>query len=257
MEKEIIKLFEIYFNNFTFEGALNYIDSQIEKGTKTIAFTPNADHIVRISRNKKFKEIYSSADLILNDSKVIYYSSKLLGSPLKAKISGSDLLPALCKIASNKNYKMFFLGGNYLKKSAFAASEKIKVLYPEIRISGIYAPPHGFEKDNDECEKIVNMINGKNPDILFVGLGTPKQEMWIYDYRDKLKAHFIIGIGASFDFLSGKVKRAPLWVQNMALEWLYRLVREPRRLWKRYTFSNIIYLSLFFKEFFRIRNSNI
>ncbi|GAG30117.1 unnamed protein product, partial [marine sediment metagenome] len=122
---------------------------------------------------------------------------------------------------------------------------------PGLIIVGTYSPSFAFENDEDENRKIVEMINKSSPDVLFVGLGPPKQEKWIWRYKDEINVPVSIAVGASFDFVAGSVKRAPKWMQKISLEWLFRLCQEPRRLWKRYLVGNIIFIWMVLKEFIK------
>jgi len=249
MENNILELFDLKFSNYTFDEALRKITFLIDSNRKTVVSTPNVDHVIKIRKNQKLKDIYDNTDLILNDSRVLYFASKMLGKPLKDKISGSDLLPALCKVAAQRGYRIFFLGGR--DNSAYNAAEKLRETYKSIQIVGTLSPKFGFERDISEVTRIVDEINKSRPEILFIGFGTPKQELFINEHRNIINATLIAGIGASFEFASGLVKRAPKWMQDFALEWLYRLIKEPRRLWKRYLFSNTLFIFLFIKLYFK------
>jgi len=248
-ENEILELFGLNFNNLSFNEALDKITFLIDLNKKIVIFTANVAHITKINEDPNIRNIYCKADLILNDSQVLYFSSRMLGKPIKVKISGSDLLPALCKVASLKGYHIFFLGGD--NNASYYAAEKLKQTYKSVQIVGTLSPPFGFENDTYEVDKIIKEINKVKPQILFIGLGSPKQEVFINKYRDRLNVNLIIGIGASFEFTSNIIKRAPKWIQNFALEWLYRLIKEPKRLWKRYLFSNSLFILLFTKMYFK------
>lgn len=248
-DDKTINLFGVNFHNFTFEEALKEISCIIDRKIKTVAFTPNVDHIVKILRNNEIKKLYETADLILNDSRVLYIASRFLRKRVRGKISGSDILPALCKISSTKGYKIFFLGGR--DNAAYQAAERFRSIYKAINITGITSPAFGFENREVENDKIIDNINFEKPDILFVGLGTPKQEKWLIKNKDRLNATFMIGVGASFEFASGVIKRSPKWMQFLALEWFYRLTKEPQRLWKRYLISNTLFFMFFMREFFK------
>ena len=157
----------------------------------------------------------------------------------------SVFFPALIQILK---YRLFFLGGR--PGSARKTAENFQQKYPGIQIVGVYSPPFGFENDKAENRKIVNLIKGVRPDILFVGLGAPKQEKWIYNYRNDYNVPVSIAIGASFELSSGVVKRAPAWMQQTGLEWLWRLIMEPKRLWKRYLVEDMRFFWLLFKQKF-------
>ena len=160
-------------------------------------------------------------------------------------MSGSDLVPELCKKAEEKGYSIYILGGK--KGVAAAAGKNLKQQLPNIKIVGTYAPEFGFEKDEKECRRIVDEINLVKPDILLVCLGCPKQEQFVYDNIEKYDAKVSICAGATVDFLAGRVKRAPKWMRNHGLEWFYRFLHEPFRLFKRYFIDDIKIIKLYRK----------
>jgi len=233
-------------SNVSNAGAIDAIDGYIVGSTFEYVVTPNVDHIVRVQKDDEFKEVYGNASLVLPDEKPLLWVANFLGTPLEEKISGSDLFPQLCKLASKKGYRLFFLGGK--EGAAMKTAEIIKDTYPAVNISGVYCPPLGFENDYDECQRIIEMIKAAKPDILFVGVGSPKQEKWIYKYKNEYKVPVSIGIGATFDFVSGMVKRAPKWMQKTGLEWFWRLMMEPKRLWRRYLVEDPVFFWFVLKQ---------
>lgn len=249
--KKKINILGVNFNNLSFIEALETICGFIESRRTTFVVTPNVDHLVRLQKNEELKSIYADAALILADGMPIIWASYFLGSPLKAKISGSDLLPRFCEMASRKHYKLFFLGGR--PGAALKASQVLRERYKGLNIVGVYTPPYGFENKKEENEKIVKMVKDAGPDVLFVGLGAPKQERWIYDYKDRYNAPVSIGIGVSFEFVAGIVKRAPVWIQKVGFEWLWRLLHEPKRLWKRYLIDDMKFFWLVLRQKMRNR----
>ena len=227
-----VNILGVSIDNVDWDEALFRI-SEFIKGPKfSFVVTPNIDHIVKIQHDPEFGMIYKNASLVLADGMPIIWASRFLGTPLKERISGADLFPKLCAAAAKKGHKLFFLGGR--EGAAAGAAQILKEKYPEIKITGYYCPPFGFENDHDENAKIIKTIKDAKPDILFVGLGAPKQETWIYKYKDECGVPVSIGVGVTFEFIAGMVKRAPLWMQKSGLEWLWRLMMEPRRLWRRY-----------------------
>ncbi len=233
-------------DNVNLSEALNSIFAYFDNRKPSYIVTPNVDHIIQLQKNQEFRKIYNGASLVLPDSMPLLWAAKFLGTPLKEKISGSDLFPKLCAIAADRGHKLFFLGGR--EGAAEKAALILRVKYPKIQIVGIYCPPFGFENDDFENTKIVKMIKESNPDILFVGLGAPKQEKWIYKFKDQYQVPVSIGVGVSFEFVAGMVKRAPLWMQRAGLEWLWRLVMEPKRLWKRYLIDDMQFFWLVLKQ---------
>jgi len=220
------------------------------RGTAVI-FTPNVQRISFGIRDKFIKKIYDNADFLIPDGMPLIWASKLLGMPLKEKVSGSDLLPLFCQLASNKGYKLFFLGSD--PGIADRAKKILQRKYPILKIVGTYSPPMGFEESISEIEKIVNIIKKCKPDVLFLGLGFPKEEHFLWHHKNKILVPVSIGVGATFDFIAGKRRRSPEWMQRLGLEWLHRLCQEPKRLWRRYLIGNSIFIWLFIRELIRIR----
>ncbi len=237
---------DVAIDNLTLIESLCLIDSFMAAKMHGYVVTPNLDHFIKLQKDQEFKQIYENASLVLADGIPLLWAARFLGTPLKEKVSGSDLFPRLCGVAAQKGYKLFFLGGR--QGAASKAAEVLKTDYPGLQIAGVYCPPYGFENYRDENEKIIHMIRQAKPDILFVGLGAPKQEKWIYKYKDQYQASMSMGIGVSFEFVAGLVKRAPVWMQKAGLEWFWRLMMEPKRLWKRYLIDDPIFFWLVLKQ---------
>jgi N-acetylglucosaminyldiphosphoundecaprenol N-acetyl-beta-D-mannosaminyltransferase len=200
--------------------------------------TPNLDHLQRLDTDHKLSESYSHAEFSLADGMPCVWLSRLAGTPLPERVSGADLLPALCKVAGEQKLRIYLLGGG--KGIASRAAENISKDYPGIQCE-YYYPPFGFESDPTENARIIEHINQFQPHFLFVGVGSPKQENWIISHRQQLKVGIALGIGTTIEFMAGNLKRAPVWMQRCGLEWFFRLLMEPRRLATRYA-SNFIYL---------------
>lgn len=240
-----IKLLNTSVDNITMKEAVNRIDELLKQKRQRYIVTPNVDHIVRLEKDSEFKLAYQNADLVLTDGMPLIWISKLLGNPIVEKVSGADLLPEVCKIASKKGYKVFFLGA--APGVAEKAANNLRNKYENLNICGCYSPNLGFENDKSEIDKIIEIINKEKPDILALALGTPKQEKFIYKYKNKLDVGITLNIGAAIDFQAGNVKRAPKWMQNVGLEWFYRLCREPRRMFKRYLVDDLKIIKLILK----------
>lgn len=232
-------------DNLTMQETLQEIEKIIKKNDSSYVVTPNVDHIVQLEKNQELRDVYANASLILTDGKPLIWISKLYGTPIKEKISGSDLFPLLCKLAAEKNYTMFFLGA--AEDVARTAADNLIRKFPGLKVVGTYSPPFGFEKDEKEMNKIKSMINKTKPDILIVGLGCPKQELFMYHHCKELNVPISFGLGASLDFEAGNVKRAPKWMANNGLEWLYRITQDPKRMAKRYLVDDLKIFSLFWK----------
>lgn len=227
-----IKFMNTDIDNLTMAETLNEIDKWIQKKNCSYVVTPNVDHIVRLEKDEELQKVYKNASLILTDGKPLIWISKWYKTPIKEKISGSDLFPRVCQLAANKNYTMYLLGA--AEGVADTAARNLMKKYPGLNIVGTYSPPFGFEKNKQEMNKIKTQIQDVHPDILIVGLGCPKQEKFMYYHCKELGVPISFGLGASIDFEAGNIKRAPKWMSNHGLEWLYRFSKEPKRLFKRY-----------------------
>ncbi len=227
-----IKFMNTDIDNLTMAETLNEIDKLIQKKNCSYVVTPNVDHIVRLEKDEELQKVYKNASLILTDGKPLIWISKWYKTPIKEKISGSDLFPRVCQLAANKNYTMYLLGA--AEGVADTAAKNLMKKYPGLNIVGTYSPPFGFEKNKQEMNKIKTQIQDVHPDILIVGLGCPKQEKFMYYHCKELGVPISFGLGASIDFEAGNIKRAPKWMSNHGLEWLYRFSKEPKRLFKRY-----------------------
>lgn len=240
-----IKFLNIEIDNLSMEESVEHIDKLIQRKKNSYVVTPNVDHIVKLENDTKFSEVYSNADLILADGMPLIWISKLLKTPIKEKVSGSDLFPKVCELACKKDYSVFLLGA--AEGVALKAAENLKNKYKNLEVVGTISPSYGFEKNKDEIEKIIKAVNKAKPDILAVGLGAPKQEKFIYKYKDKLNVPVSLAIGASIDFEAGNIKRAPLWMQKCGLEWFYRFIKEPKRMFRRYFIDDLKILKIYFK----------
>ncbi|MBE9192366.1 WecB/TagA/CpsF family glycosyltransferase [Gloeocapsopsis crepidinum LEGE 06123] len=215
---------------------------------KGIVFTTNVDHLIKLQKDKEFVEAYNVADYKVCDSQIVMYASKFLGTPIKEKISGSDFFPDFYNYhKTNEDIKIFLLGAG--KGIANQAQKNINNKMARNIVVGAHSPSFGFEKDEEECQEIIKMINGTDATVLAVGLGAPKQEKWIYKYRRKLsKIKIFLALGATIDFEAGNLKRSPKWMSSFGLEWFYRLLCEPQRLWQRYLVDDLPFFWLILKQ---------
>lgn len=223
----------VWVDSITLENVLQIFKEWIQKKEKFhYIVTPNADHMVKLEKDEKFRTLYEKADLILTDGQPLMWIADSLGNPITEKIPGSDLLPHVCKVGAELGASLFILGTT--DEIAGRAIEKIKQQHSGLKIAGNYSPDMGFEKNEEQQKKAIEMINASNADILVLALGSPKQEKFIYDNRDKIKVSLALPIGAAVDFMAGAVNRAPKWMRRSGLEWLYRFLQEPGRLFRRY-----------------------
>ena len=220
----------------------------MENLTKGIVFTPNVDHFVRLQKDRLFYRAYKNADFILMDSQVVFFLLNMRQKKIIEKISGVDFFPDFCRYhIHNREMKFFFLGG--LDDAVHCAAERMNREAGRRMIVGSYSGEKGFENDEAECVKVISLIKESRATVLAVGIGSPGQERWIDRYRPMLNTvDLFFAVGGTFDVLSGKVKRAPVWMQNTGLEWLYRLLQEPRRLFTRYFVTDIRFFYYFLLE---------
>ena len=232
-------------NNVSMVEALQTICQLIEEKSKSYVVAVNVDVIIKIDKDEYLQRIADEATLTLVDGKPLMWIAKWHKHPVKEKISGSDLVPELCKIAAEKGYSIYIIGGaeDVLEKAKGNLCSEIK----GIRIVGTYSPPFGFENDPEEIDKINKKITRVHPDIVIACFGCPKQEKWIYENYLKYDGTVSICAGATVDFLAGSVKRAPKWMTEHGLEWFYRFLQEPKRLFKRYFIEDMKIMKLIIK----------
>lgn len=223
-----IRLLNIEIDNLSLQEFL----SSLRYGGFVI--TPNVDHLMKLQRNRTFYQVYQEADYRICDSQILLFVSKFLGTPLKEKISGSDLFPAFYNYyRHDESMRIFLLGA--AEGVAVRAQQRINAKLGRRMVVGAHSPSFGFERDEAECDRIIDLINASGATVLAVGVGAPKQELWIAKYRDRLpNVKVFLPIGATINFEAGEVARAPRWMSEVGMEWLYRILCEPRRLWKRY-----------------------
>lgn len=227
------------------------IEEFIHARKPRLVITPNVDHLIKARHDKEFKKIYAEADLNVPDGVPLLWAARFLGRPLVERVNGTDLFEALCARAAERGHRVFLLGG-----PPGAAAQAAKILQQRnarLRVAGAYAPPMGFFNDYDENQRIERMIREAQPDILFVGLGAPKQEKWIHRHMHKINVPVSIGVGASFEYVAGASPRAPRWMQRTGLEWLHRVLSDPARYWKRYLVEDFKFFPLVVAQ--RLRES--
>jgi N-acetylglucosaminyldiphosphoundecaprenol N-acetyl-beta-D-mannosaminyltransferase len=217
-----------------------------------ILITPNLDHLIKLQKDNEFYEAYKHAEWVVCDSKILYIFSKLLKNSIKEAIPGSSFFTSYYIYhKDDKNCKIFLLGAK--EGIAAKAMERINKKVGRCIVVGAHSPSFGFEKYEDECEKLICIVNESGANVLLVGVGAPKQEKWIMKYRDRmLNVKLFMALGATIDFEAGNVKRAPKFFQKYALEWLYRFLMEPKRLFRRYFVHDIQFFYYFAKQLFGI-----
>jgi N-acetylglucosaminyldiphosphoundecaprenol N-acetyl-beta-D-mannosaminyltransferase len=226
-----ITILGIPFDNVTSCQALTRIEHMIASRKPHYLATANVDFLVQAREDVELRRILFDADLILCDGTPLLWVSRLLGNPLPERVAGADVVPRLIQLASEKKYRLFLLGAT--PDSVTRAATNLRDVYPDLTIAGYYSPPFNklIEMDHDEIKA---RILAAQPDVLLVSFGCPKQEKWIAMHYRALGVPVAAGVGATIDFLAGKVSRAPVWMRDAGLEWVYRLLQEPRRLFRRY-----------------------
>ena len=197
------------------------------KGACRYVVTPNVDHAVLFQHRPDLRDAYARASLVLADGAPLVLASRLCGKELPERVAGSDLVPRLFG-ATSEPLRVFLLGA--APGVADAAAGRIHAQWPNVAVVGTYSPPLGFEDDADENERILTLIASAQPDLLVVGFGAPKQELWVSKHCDRLQARVALCAGATIDFLAGHRRRSPVWMRRAGLEWLHRVASEPRRL---------------------------
>ncbi len=225
-----IALLGVAFDNVTMREAVNRIEAMVTSREAHYVVTANVDFLVQARADQELRRIFLEASLVLCDGTPLVWASRLLGNPLPERVAGADLVPELIRVAAKKNYRLFCLGAT--EDSAAQAVAKMRAQFPGLEISH-YSPPFRPLTETDQAE-IFRRIRAAEPDLLFVAFGCPKAEKWIARHYLALGVPVVIGVGATIDFLAGRVKRAPVWIQRGGVEWIYRLCQEPRRLFKRY-----------------------
>ncbi len=238
---ETIQFLNVKIDNITQEELL----AQLDKG---VLVTLNADHVMLCQKNEEFLKNTSRAEYAICDSRVLQLLSKLLKTSLKEAIPGANFFPAYCDYhAQDENIRIFLLGAR--EGVAEKAKNKINSRIGRELVVGVYSPPFGFEHDEEECKKIVDILQTSTANVIVVGLGNPKQTNWIYKYKDQLpNIDLFMALGATIDFEAGVVRRAPQSIQKMRLEWFYRFMQEPRRLFRRYFVDDVQIFYYFAKQ---------
>jgi N-acetylglucosaminyldiphosphoundecaprenol N-acetyl-beta-D-mannosaminyltransferase len=218
-------------DNVTMDEAVEKLDGLIQqRGFHQVA-TANLDFLIKAGKDNELMSILQSCSLVVADGMPLVWASRMMGEPMKERVTGIDLMPRLARLSAEKGYGIYLLGAS--EASSAGAAAWIEKNYPGARIAGRYSPPPSSLAAMNH-EEILQRIEQAKPDILLVAFGNPKQEKWLSMHRDRLQVPVAIGVGASLDFLAGHVRRAPRWVQRIGSEWLYRFYKEPRRLGGRY-----------------------
>lgn len=244
-----IGLFGFRFDKCTLAEAAERVLGLVEKdGTGHYVVTPNVDHAVLLHKRPELSAVYGDASLVVADGLPLIWASRWFGKSLPERVAGSDLVPAVFR-AAQRPINVYLLGAR--PGVAEAAARNIEREYRNVRVVGLQSPSVGFEKESQSNDEAVNQVAEKAPDVLVLGLGAPKQELWAHRERHRLRAKVILCAGATIDFIAGERKRAPVWCQRYGLEWAYRALEEPRRLVPRYAEDVAVFPKLLAKEWLK------
>ena len=246
-QRDFITLLGIKIDRLDLEGLMKRINKFLKSSQRFKVMYVNIHCMNAAFKDSEYKKIINSADLVYCDGAGVVIGASILGLNLPGRMTGADWIYDLCKICTEKEYSVYLLGGE--TGIAEDAGNKLVSKFPNLRIVGTFNG-HFEESYNNQ---VIEKINLTRPDIVLVGMGSPKQEKWINENFGKLNAKIVWGIGALMDFVTGKVSRAPKWMLDNGLEWLYRLIVEPRRLWRRYVLGNPLFFFRILKE--RLRGS--
>ena len=236
----------IHAHALTFDGAVDAIVSLVDAGQGGFVVTPNVDHVVMAEKDDALVAAYRDASLSLVDGKPLVWLSRMRGAPLPEKISGSDLVTPLAARAAARGLSLFLLGAK--DGVGLRAADALVAAHAGLKIAGVLSPPLGFEQDEGEKARVVHTIREASPSLVLVALGAPKQELWMHVHRDVLAPSVLLGIGGTLDFLAGEIRRAPRWMSDNGLEWLFRLAQEPRRMAGRYLVRDRAFLGIALRE---------
>lgn len=221
-----VDILGVRVDNVTTSEALTILEEFVAQGVPHQVVTVNPEFVMRAQRDSAFRVVLAGADLAIPDGQGLLWAARRLGRPLRERVAGADLLPLIARTSAGQGYRLFLLGAapGVAERAAAVLTEQ----NPGLRIVGTYAG----SPDPSEDEALVARVRSASPDFLFVAYGAPQQDLWIHRNLHRLGVPVCIGVGGAFDFIAGVVPRAPLWMREQGLEWLYRLVRQPWR-WRR------------------------
>ncbi len=246
---ERITLMGCQVDNLSMEETLGRIEGFIQSGRPHQHVVVNVDKLVKASRDPELRRIINECALINVDGMPVVWASRLLGKPLKERVAGVDLFEALMRRAGEKGWRVFLLGAR--EEVVGKVAETYQRKYPKLVLAGYR---NGYWKGEAEEAEVAEQIRASRADLLFVAISSPKKEQFLGRYQAEMKIPFAMGVGGTFDVAIGRVKRAPLWMQRWGLEWFYRFLQEPRRMFRRYFIEDMAFVWLFIKEAARGRS---
>jgi N-acetylglucosaminyldiphosphoundecaprenol N-acetyl-beta-D-mannosaminyltransferase len=245
--KTKINILGVHFSNLDEPQLVALLDDRISKAEKTqVCFVPT-NSILAARKSRYVMDVYNSADVVMCDGVPVQWASRLLGTPLKQRLTGFDFFPHFIQHCVQKKYSIYFLGAKEGVAKQLAAMYQSR--YPGIRVAGYYTPPFEAAFSEEQNAVMRSAINAAKPDVLFVSLTAPKQDIWIHQQLEHLNVKLAIGVGAAFDSEAGSLKRAPILMQQMGLEWFFRFLQEPGRMFRRYFIEAPIFVPLVMFQF--------
>lgn len=244
---ERVVLFGVPIDNLTLDETVDRIEQLVRCGPTHQHVVVNVDKIVKLQRDSTLREAILGCDLINADGQPIVWASRILKSPLKARVTGVDLFEALIERCAARGFRPFLLGAR--QEVVERVAELLKTRHTQLQLAGFR---NGYWSPSEE-PSVVAKVKMARPDILFVAMSSPRKELFLRKWKPELQVPLVMGVGGTFDVVAGKVKRAPRWVQWCGLEWLYRLLQEPRRLWRRYLVEDMAFFRLLALEWWELR----
>jgi N-acetylglucosaminyldiphosphoundecaprenol N-acetyl-beta-D-mannosaminyltransferase len=243
-----IHILNTLIDNFSMNETVSFVQEAIVEKRQIHHVVVNAGKIVQMQKDLQLRESVNSSDIINADGQAVVWAAKFLNKPLMERVAGIDLMQNLVKLAASKKYKIYFLGAE-----EDVVSKTVAHYSTEFGQDIVAGYRNGYFQQEDENEVISDIVSSK-ANILFVAITSPKKENFLYKYKKELASvNFIMGVGGSFDVIAGKTKRAPVWMQDIGLEWFYRFLQEPKRMWKRYLVGNSKFILLVIKEKLRAK----
>ena len=243
---DTIQIFDVSIANLRSANAISLIDEAVKAGTNTRVFFVNADCLNISVRDDEYRSILNEAEYVFGDGSGIWIASRLAGTPIVDNVNGTDMLPLLCALCSERAYSIYLLGAE--SGIAETMKQRLEAQYDGLSICGCRDGYFDWEKDDDE---VIETINASGADILLVAFGAPLQEKWIHFRRNAINWPVKIGVGGLFNFYSDAKPRAPMWMRKAGIEWAHRLYYDPRRLWRRYMLGNPLFLMRVLRRIWR------
>jgi N-acetylglucosaminyldiphosphoundecaprenol N-acetyl-beta-D-mannosaminyltransferase len=228
----------VFIDAVSWETALQHLGDWASDSESRYVCICNVHSVVAAYQDEAFQTVLNHADMATPDGMPVAWALRRQGFAWQQRINGPDLMWKFCQEASINGQAVYFYGST--QKTLSMLEGKLKTYFPKLKIAGMYSPPFRMLSE-DEDSTIVSRINASGAGVVFVSLGCPKQEYWMATHHGRIKA-VMIGVGAAFDYHAGVIRRAPMWMQNIGLEWFYRLISEPRRLWRRYLTTNLMFI---------------